>query len=64
MTPSRLIDAAAAADRLGTTERHVRDLVFRRRIPDVKVGQLVRFDVDELDAWLDAQRVPATERVS
>lgn len=59
-----LIDAPAAAARLGTTERHVRDLVYRNRIPYVKVGRLVRFDPAELDAWLDERRVPARDNVA
>ena len=44
------------AERLGTTERHVRQLTQDRKIPHVKVGQLVRYDPDEIDAWLDDQR--------
>lgn len=54
-----LIDIPAAAERLGTSERHVRELIYRREIPYTKVGRLVRLDLDELDAWVDAHRVPA-----
>lgn len=52
-----LIDITAVARRLGVTPRHVRRLVFERRIPFVKWGHLVRFDPDEIDAWIDASRV-------
>lgn len=55
-----LIDIEAAAQRLGTTERHVRELVYRRRIPFVKVGRLVRFEVTDIDAWIAENRRPAT----
>lgn len=51
-----LLTVKAAAARLGTTERHVRDLVYRRAIPFVKVGRLVRFEPDELAAWIAANR--------
>ena len=49
---------AAAAEIIGTSTRHVRRLVFERRIPYVKVGHYVRFDIDELDQWIDDHRVP------
>ena len=53
-----LVDMAAAAEIIGTSTRHVRRLVFERRIPYVKVGHYVRFDIDELDQWIDDHRVP------
>ena len=43
---------------LGVNERHIRRLVHERRIPFVKWGHLLRFDPQEIDAWLDAARVP------
>ncbi|MGH9155598.1 MAG: helix-turn-helix domain-containing protein [Acidimicrobiales bacterium] len=46
-----------AADRLGVTVRYVRRLVAERRIPYIKLGHLLRFDPDEVDAWLDRARV-------
>jgi excisionase family DNA binding protein len=54
-----LLDLSAVAARLGVGERHVRRLVFERRIPYIKWGHLIRFDPTEIDAWLDAQRRPA-----
>ncbi len=53
-----LVDMPAAAEIIGTSARHVRRLVFERRIPYVKVGHYVRFDLDELDQWIDEHRVP------
>lgn len=55
----RLIDIGAAAERLGTTERHMRALIACRKIDYIKVGRLVRFDPKSLDAWIEAQRVKA-----
>jgi excisionase family DNA binding protein len=60
----QLIDVRAAAERLGTSERHVRELVYRNRIPYVKVGRLVRFDVADLERWLEERRVPARDTVA
>lgn len=54
-----LLDAAQTAELLSTTERHVRSMVYHRRIPFVKVGAYLRFDRAELEQWLDAQSVPA-----
>lgn len=58
-----LLDTRAAAEHLGTTERHMRRLVHERRIPFVKLGDgqfaRVRFKVTDLDAWIDAHTVPA-----
>lgn len=52
-----LINVSAAAERLATSERHVRELIYKRQLPYVKVGPLVRIDSDELDAWLESRRV-------
>lgn len=51
-----LIDLPALSERLGVNERHVRRLVAERRIPFVKWGHLLRFDLDEIDVWLDQYR--------
>ncbi len=51
-----LLDVAAVADRLGVSTRHVRRLIFERRIPYIKWGHLVRFDAEEVDAWIDEAR--------
>lgn len=58
--PTRtLIAIEETAAHLGTSVRHVRNLIARREIPYHKVGRLVRFDRADLDAWLDANRVEA-----
>lgn len=55
----RPLNIAEAADRLGVTPRFVRRLVAERRIPFLKVGRHVRFDPDDIDAFLAAGRVEA-----
>jgi hypothetical protein len=37
----------------------VRRLVEERRIPYRKIGRLLRFDPDEVEAWLDRCRIEA-----
>jgi len=43
-----LIDCEAVAQLLGVTIRHVRRLVAERRIPYVKIGSFVRFDLADV----------------
>jgi excisionase family DNA binding protein len=54
----RLLTIGEVAEYLGVTERHVRRLVAERRIPFVKWGHLLRFDQEEIAAWIDAARRP------
>lgn len=58
-----LLDVHEVAQWLSVGERHVRRLVFERRIPYVKWGRLVRFDPVELSAWLDGQRSDTAPRL-
>lgn len=55
----RLISIEVLAEHLGVSVRHVRRLVFERRIPYLKWGHLVRFDVDDVTSWLAESRVAA-----
>jgi excisionase family DNA binding protein len=57
-----LLTIAEVADRLGVQVRHVRRLVNERRIPFVKWGHLLRFDPEEIEAWLDRSRVHPGEQ--
>ena len=58
----RLLTPQEAADRLGTSLRFVRRLVFQRRIPYVKVGRHVRIAASDLEAFIVAGRVEAGTR--
>ena len=51
-----LMDLPAVAERLGVNHRHIRRLVAERRIPHLKWSHLLRFDPDEIDAWLREAR--------
>jgi excisionase family DNA binding protein len=53
----KLLTPQEAAERLGTSLRFVRRLVFQRRIPFIKVGRHVRIASSDLDAFIAAGRV-------
>ena len=55
-TGRALMDLPTLAERLSVGERHIRRLVYERRIPYIKWGHLLRFDPDEIDAWIDEAR--------
>jgi excisionase family DNA binding protein len=57
----RLLTVEQAAERLGTSVRFVRRLVFERRIAYVKLGRHVRIAAGDLDAFITAGRVEAGE---
>lgn len=44
------------AEHLDVEVRHVRRLVHERRIPFIKWGYLLRFDPDDIEAWLEESR--------
>jgi excisionase family DNA binding protein len=53
----KLLTMEEAAERLSTTPRHVRRLVFERRITHRKVGRYVRFHPDDLAEYVAASRI-------
>jgi len=52
-----------ASRALGTTETHVRRLVFERRIRFVKVGKFVRLPQSGVDEFLKANTVTPRQEV-
>jgi excisionase family DNA binding protein len=60
----RLLTVAEAAERLNTTPRHVRRLVFERRIAYRKLGNYVRFHPDDLAEYVAAHRVEVAQPAS
>ena len=53
----RLLTLVEVAERLNTTPRHVRRLVFERRIAYRKLGRYVRFHPDDVAEYVAAHRV-------
>lgn len=58
----RLLNITQVADHLGVNVRHVRRLVYERRIPFIKWGHLIRFDPADVQRWMKENTVqlPAT----
>jgi len=54
-----LYDWAAAAEYLGTNERHVQRLWAERKLAGSKIGKKVRFSQRDLDAFIERNRVEA-----
>ena len=53
----KLIGIADAAQYVGLSTHTVYTMVSQRRIPYVKVGRLVKFDLTQLDAWIHKHTV-------
>ncbi len=53
----RLISVQAAAIYTGLSVHTVYTMVSQRRIPHIKLGRSVKFDVPMLDAWIKRNRV-------
>ena len=58
----RFLNVEELAGWLGVEVVFVRRLIAERRIPFVKIGRFVRFDPEEIAAWIDGQRVPTEGR--
>lgn len=53
----RLLTVEEAAEQLNVSVRNVREHIYRRRLPIVKVGRLVRIEQSELQAFIERGRV-------
>jgi len=53
----RLIDTRAAAGYTGLSPHTIYTMVSQRRIPFVKLGRCLRFDLDRLDEWIKQNSV-------
>lgn len=60
-TSINLIDYETAAALLGIRPQSLRRLVSQRRVPHLHVGRLVRFDVRDLQEFLNSQKVPVAK---
>ena len=54
---ARFLDVYEVASWLGVEVGFIRRLIAERRIPFVKIGKHIRFDPEEVAAWIDGQRV-------
>lgn len=58
-TAPPLLDIKQAAARLGISTQYLYRLCSEKRIAYVRLGTSIRFDQDDLQAWIAARRVPA-----
>ncbi len=56
-TVKRLVDIRVVADYLGISPDTGYTMVSQRRIPYVKVGRLLRFDLKAIDEWITQHSV-------
>ncbi|AYF43743.1 DNA binding domain protein, excisionase family [Halobacteriovorax sp. BALOs_7] len=59
-----LLSIEEASSFLSVKVSRLRTAVFRKEIPFVKIGRLVRFKQDELIKWIDSKTVKADEEDS
>lgn len=59
--PSQLLTIEQAAERLSVSIRNIRHQIYRRKIPIVKIGRLVRIDERDLQDFIERGRVPAEQ---
>ena len=57
--PTHLLTIDEVAAWLGVTVRHIRRLGSERRIPYLKWSRYLRFDREDITAWLSENRVSA-----
>jgi excisionase family DNA binding protein len=55
--PHRLVDIRIVADYLDVAPDTVYTMVSSRRIPFVKVGRLLRFDLKAIDEWIKQKTI-------
>jgi len=55
----RLLNTKEAAGYLAMTETALYQLVHRKRIPVVRLGRALRFDLKALDVWIEQQKESA-----
>lgn len=59
MSPT--LTTADVAPMCGTTVPHIRKLARQELIPHYRIGGILKFDPDEIEAWLEARHVVPTQ---
>jgi hypothetical protein len=58
--PRRLLNLKDAAEYLGRSEWALRELIWKGRIPVVRIDRRIQLDLKDLDALIDASKVRET----
>ncbi len=56
MGKDKLLNITELAEYLSAKEASIRSWVYKRKIPFIKVGKLVRFKIEDIDKWLQTKR--------
>jgi excisionase family DNA binding protein len=59
----QLLDTKAVATYLGVSDWTVRELYWRGDLTGVKIGRLVRFDREDLDAFIQRNKITNGQEV-
>lgn len=57
MTKQPLLTLPEAAQRLAVSERKLRDMVAKGYLPKVKIGIEVRFDPEDVEAYITSHKI-------
>jgi excisionase family DNA binding protein len=57
----RLIDINEAGEYLRVSKNTIYSWICQRKIPFVKMGRLVRFDLRDIDKWVEKNKVNPVE---
>jgi excisionase family DNA binding protein len=55
MAEARYLDVAGLATYITKSPKAIRQMVNKAHIPHIRVGRSVRFDVKQIDAWMQQQ---------
>jgi excisionase family DNA binding protein len=53
----RLLTAAQAGEYIGRTETAIRQMIYKKQLPVVRIGGTVRIDVQDLDTLINDGRM-------
>ena len=57
----RLITVKELSIYLGKSEGSIYQMIFRKEIPHIKLGRSVRFDLQEINEWIEKHSVKEVE---
>ena len=61
MPEKRFIGIEGCAEYLGVAKGTLYSWTFSKKIPYIKMGRLVKFDLQELEGWIKRRRVKVYE---
>ena len=63
MVEKRLLNIKEASEYLGISQKGLYNMIYRREIPFIKIGGRVRFDIIDLDKWIEGQKIKSVSSV-